>query len=414
MLENIRLALRGIWSHKLRSFLTMLGVIIGIASIIAIVSIVEGTNQKLSTSLVGSGNNVVTVSVHEESWPADFSGGIPTGVPRVAPELFSEVQRVEGVVSATKYVSRNLYHAAFYKNTPLNNGQLRGVDEHYFNTVEYDLTLGRDFREEEFKNGKKVAIIDTGAMDTLFNGENPVGQAIELMEEPFVVVGVVKNRNKTEREYESINDYYMYGEGMRSGEVFVPLNTWPIICQYDEPETVGLKVETTEQMKTAADTAAEILNGNVMSENLRYGNDNDASGDELETLTNAIQLMLVGIASLSLLVGGIGVMNIMLVSVTERTAEIGLKKALGAKRRTILWQFLTESAVLTSVGGVLGILVGVILAKGISMLTGLAFGISVEWILISVLFSMGIGILFGAMPARRASKLNPIDALRRD
>ena len=194
----------------------------------------------------------------------------------------------------------------------------------------------------------------------------------------------------------------------------MPLNTWPIIYQYDEPETVGLKVETTEQMKAAADTAAEILNGNVMSENLRYGNDNDASGDELETLTNAIQLMLVGIASLSLLVGGIGVMNIMLVSVTERTAEIGLKKALGAKRRTILWQFLTESAVLTSVGGFLGILVGVILAKGISMLTGLAFGISVEWILISVLFSMGIGILFGAMPARRASKLNPIDALRRD
>ena len=136
--------------------------------------------------------------------------------------------------------------------------------------------------------------------------------------------------------------------------------------------------------------------------------------EELKTLTNAIQLMLVSIASLSLLVGGIGVMNIMLVSVTERTAEIGLKKALGAKNRTILAQFLTESAVLTSVGGVLGVLLGIGLAKIISVVAGLEFGVSVPWILIAVGFSMVIGILFGAMPASRAARLDPIEALRRE
>ena len=344
----------------------------------------------------------------------EFSGGIPTGVPQVRAQTLDMVARIEGVLSVTKYVSRSVYQGVFYRDTPLNNGYVRGIDDRFFATVEYDLSLGRLFLEDEYTGGKKVAILDQNAMDTLFSGENPVGQVVELQKEPFVIVGVVKNRNENKKEYESINDYYMYGDGDQRGNVYIPLGTWPIIYQYDEPETVGLKVADTERMKGAGDEAADILNLDVSSDTCRYGNDNTSSGDELETLTNAIQLMLVGIASLSLLVGGIGVMNIMLVSVTERTSEIGLKKALGAKRRTILWQFLTESAVLTSVGGILGILVGILLAKGISVLTGLAFGISVRWIVISVLFSMGIGILFGAMPAGKASKLNPIDALRRE
>jgi putative ABC transport system permease protein len=148
---------------------------------------------------------------------------------------------------------------------------------------------------------------------------------------------------------------------------------------------------------------------------VQYAYLNAASdAEELGMLTTAIQLMLVGIASLSLLVGGIGVMNIMLVSVTERTAEIGLKKALGAKRRNIMAQFLTESAVLTGVGGVIGILVGILLAKIISVVTGLSFIISVPWVLIALGFSLLIGIVFGAMPASTAAKLSPIDALRRE
>ncbi len=413
MLENIRLALRGIRSHKLRSFLTMLGVIIGIASIIAIVSIVEGTNKKLETSLVGAGNNVATVAVQEDGWNYDFSAGIPFGIPRVSSSALREIESLEGVVSATGYVSRDSYGTVFYGNTSLGNASTFGITDSYFETVEYDLVMGRGFTEEEYGNGKKVVIIDEAAVAVLFNDENPVGKAIEIKGEPFVVVGMVKNRNKNEKEYESINDYYMSGDNGNKGAVYIPIGTWPILYRYDEPETVGIKVEDTEQMQTVGREAAEILNQYLDNEKYAYGSSSFLD-DSLETLTGAIQLMLVGIASLSLLVGGIGVMNIMLVSVTERTAEIGLKKALGAKRRAILWQFLTESAVLTSVGGILGIIFGTILAKGISALTGLAFGISVKWVIISVVFSIAIGVIFGAMPAAKASKLNPIDALRRE
>ena len=156
-------------------------------------------------------------------------------------------------------------------------------------------------------------------------------------------------------------------------------------------------------MNSVAEEASSDINMYLTSDTYSYGNESNDGADELKTLTNAIQMMLVGIASLSLLVGGIGVMNIMLVSVTERTSEIGLKKALGAKRRTILAQFLTESAVLTLLGGILGIVLGT-----------LEFAVSVPWIIISVIFSMGIGVLFGAMPANQASKLSPIDALRRE
>ena len=414
MIENIILSMRGIWSHKLRSILTMLGVIIGIASIIAIVSIVQGTNRKLEKSLIGSGNNVVTVSLQQDNWDYSFEQGVPSGVPMVNDASIESIRNMEGVVDACKVHNRQAWNQVFYKDVALGYGTVSGINEGYLSMVEYEINAGRDFAPEEYTGGKKVAIIDEAAKDILFNGENPVGEAIEIGSEPFVVVGVARNMNKQEEEYESISDYYMYGYGSARGQIFIPDGTWPIIYQYDEPESVAIKVENVKQMQSIAKDASNELNMYVTSTDCQYGAGSDDYSSELKTLTNAIQLMLVGIASLSLLVGGIGVMNIMLVSVTERTSEIGLKKALGAKRRVIMAQFLTESAVLTSVGGILGIIVGIGLAKLISTLTGLEFGVSVPWIFISVAFSMGIGILFGAMPASKASKLNPIEALRRD
>jgi putative ABC transport system permease protein len=321
---------------------------------------------------------------------------------------------MDGVVDAGKFHVRQGWNQVYYQDIGMSYGKIYGINAGYLDMVEYRISAGRDFTEDEYTTGKKVAIIDEGARDILFNGENPVGEAIEINSEPFVVVGVAKNLNKQEEEYESINDYYMNSYSNGQGQVFIPDGTWPIVYQYDEPESVAIKVQTAKDMQPVAKSASEELNTYLMSGQYQYGSNNGDSGDELKTLTNAIQLMLVGIASLSLLVGGIGVMNIMLVSVTERTSEIGLKKALGAKRRVIMAQFLTESAVLTSVGGILGIIVGIALAKLISTLTGLEFAISIPWIFISVAFSMGIGILFGAMPASKASKLNPIEALRRD
>jgi putative ABC transport system permease protein len=414
MLENIRSSLRGIWAHKLRSFLTILGVIIGIASIIAIVSIVEGTNRKLEKSLIGSGNNVTTVAVSQDNWPYDFSQGLPSGIPLVAGGTLEQIRSIDGVEAATAYRSRQVWNGAFYLNRALSNGTINGIDPDYFATLQYSIVRGRDFTEEEYQAGSKLAIVDQNTANNLFDGVDPLGKVIEIRQEPFVVVGVIRDDNAQTEEYESIGEYYMYGM-MAGGQIYVPAESWPIIYQFDEPQTVGIRVHNTSQMASIGNSAAELLNLRVTNGTLQYHSTNmQEAAEELKTLTNAIRLMLVSIASLSLLVGGIGVMNIMLVSVTERTSEIGLKKALGAKRRTIMAQFLTESAVLTSVGGVLGVILGIGLAKLISVVATLDFGISVPWILIAVGFSMAIGLLFGAMPASRAARLNPIDALRRE
>ncbi|MBR5429289.1 MAG: ABC transporter permease [Firmicutes bacterium] len=416
MLENIRTSLRGIWSHKLRSLLTVLGVIIGIASIIAIVSIVEGTNQKLEKNLIGAGNNVTTVSLTQDDWYFDPSSGLPAGVPMISETDLEQIRALPGAEAATAYVSRQAWNAVFYLDRPLSNGTVFGVDSAFFDTMLYRVSRGRDFTAEEYQTGRKVAILSQTAAETLFMGEDPLGQIIEIQQEPFLVVGVISSSTEDEQEeYQSINDYYMYGYESQMGQVYIPQQAWPIIYQFDEPRSVGVRVTDTKDMVSVGKRAADLLNASVTNGSIHYAASNSQEfADDLKTLTNAIRLMLVSIASLSLLVGGIGVMNIMLVSVTERTAEIGLKKALGAKRRTILAQFLTESAVLTSAGGILGVIVGIGLAKLISVVANLPFGISVPWLLIAVGFSMAIGLVFGAMPARRAAKLDPIEALRRE
>ena len=416
MLENIRNSLRGIWSHKLRSLLTILGVIIGIASIIAIVSIVEGTNQKLEKSLIGSGNNVATVSLSRDGWYYDASSGLPAGVPMITEADLERIGALSGVEAETAYVSRQTWNAVFYLDRPLSYGTVYGIADSFFDTMQYSVARGRNFTDEEYQKGFKVAILDGNAADSLFFGEDPLGEIIEIRQEPFLVVGVIRDDNAGEKEeYQSINDYYMYGWESGQGRVFIPERVWPVVYQFDEPRSVGVRVTETKEMISAGKRAADLLNANVTNPDIKYSAGNSEEyADDLKTLTNAIRLMLVSIASLSLLVGGIGVMNIMLVSVTERTAEIGLKKALGAKRRTILTQFLTESAVLTSSGGILGVALGIGLAKLISVVANLPFGISVPWLLIAVGFSMAIGLIFGAMPASRAARLDPIEALRRE
>ena len=415
MLENIRSSLRGIWSHKLRSFLTILGVIIGIASIIAIVSIVEGTNRKLERSLVGSGNNVTTVALSQGSWAYDFSSGVPAGIPVLPEAVLDQVRQLSGAENAPAYRTRQGWNAVYCQNRGLSNGSVTGIDGSFLDTMQFSVLRGRPFSDRELEQGGKVALLDEAAVDSLFDGGDPLGQAVEIQQEPFVVVGVVRDDNASDTEYDSLSDYYMYGYRSGGSHVYIPGEAWPIVYQFDEPVTVGVRAASTGQMASVGSRTADLLNNYVTNDEIRYTAVNAMEeAEELKTLTNAIQLMLVSIASLSLLVGGIGVMNIMLVSVTERTAEIGLKKALGAKNRTILAQFLTESAVLTSVGGILGVLLGIGLAKVISVVAGLEFGVSVPWIVIAVGFSMAIGVLFGAMPASRAARLDPIEALRRE
>ena len=418
MIEYIRLALRGIVTHKLRSFLTMLGVIIGIASIIGIVSIVQGTNAKLEKSLIGSGNNITTVALTENGTDEYRfeNNSVPFGFPVVSDDAMDRIRNLAGVVNAATYRQRSLYGASlFYKNFHPGEGKLLGVSKEFLPTVQYKIVDGRTFTDEEILSGRKVAIIDDGMRDTLFEGENPIGKILEIKSEPFVIVGVAKDSNEEKNEYQSYDEYQQNSGISNSVNVYIPENCWPILFQYDEPQNVAIHVDKTRQMVFIGNRASKILNSYIDDSSISYASlSAQQEENQMEDLTNSIRLMLIGIASLSLLVGGIGVMNIMLVSVTERTAEVGLKKALGAKNRTILLQFLTESAVLTSVGGIIGVMVGIGLAAIISYANALEFGVPVPWIVVAVLFSVFIGVIFGAMPAYRAAKLNPIDALRRE
>lgn len=418
MIENIEQAIKGIFSHKMRSFLTMLGVIIGIAAIIAIVSIVEGTSKKLEKSLVGSGNNVTIVAPSEDgSYAYDMLNGIPNGFIGVNGSSLRKIKGISGVRAASAYNTRDVNDGIYWKEKSLNYGaRVNGIDSTYLKTLLYKVTSGRDFSKEEYTSTDKIALIDDNLVDKLFDGDNPLGQIIEVGSEPFKVVGVVRNSTKKNEEYDSIDDYNQSsGSDTSYGNVYIPNKVWPIIYQFDEPKSVAVSVSDTKQMASIGKNVSKSLNKYGTGDTVKYYALNSSQANEaITTLTHSITIMLVSIASLSLLVGGIGVMNIMLVSVTERTGEIGLKKALGAKKKNILAQFLTESAVLTGVGGILGVIVGIILAKIISVVISLDFAISIPWIIISVGFSIGIGIIFGVTPANKAAKLNPIDALRRD
>ena len=185
MIENIRLAFQGIWSHKLRSVLTMLGIIIGIAAIITIVSTIKGTNEQIKKNLIGAGNNVVTVQLNRDGYPYDMSWeGIPSGVRVITPETRDELEAISGVEKASIYTYRNYANMVFYLNTQY-EGQMFGIDENYLSVYGYQVKSGRGFTEKDYQDFRKVVLVDTTAVTTLFGGESPVGKSIEIQKDVF-------------------------------------------------------------------------------------------------------------------------------------------------------------------------------------------------------------------------------------
>ena len=417
MFENIRLAFQGVWSHKLRSALTMLGIIIGIASIITIVSTIKGTNEQIKENLIGAGNNVVTVQLNQSGYPYDLSWNqVPTTVRTISEDTRRELEKIEGAEKVTLYHSRSYSENVYYQNN-LFNGSMYGVDRNYFGTYGYQICTGRGFADSDYENFRKVAIVDENAVSGLFLGQNPVGKALEIQGEVFTVIGVAAMSQDFTPTINSMSDYWMYS-GSSAGTVFIPDPVWPVAYRFDEPQNVAIKVENTDVMTTVGKRAADLLTERqIADENGGFdyrSQDMLEQAQQLQKMSQATNTQLVWIASISLLVGGIGVMNIMLVSVTERTAEIGLKKAIGAKKRRILLQFLTEAAVLTSLGGIIGVATGIGMAELISRMMDIPVAISFPAIGISVAFSTLIGVVFGLLPATQAANLNPIQALRRD
>ncbi len=418
MIENIRLAFQGIWSHKMRSFLTMLGIIIGIGSIIAIVSTIQGTNNALRDQLVGSGNNTVNVNLSQggEAYQVYDASSIPQGIPVISEDTRQRILALDDVEKMTSYTTRFVSDGVYYRDKALSEFNIYGVDMDYFDTLSYAIKSGREFLQEDFDAFHRVIVVDQTASDNLFQGANPLGRTVEINGQPFTVIGIVYQTAGYEPNIENLDDYYTYDDGS-NGIFFMPKTTWPIVFQYDEPENVVIKATSTDEMTRAGQRTANILNETITNKTstVTYSAE-DLLGivKQQQELANASNLQLVWIAGISLLVGGIGVMNIMIVSVTERTNEIGLKKAIGARKSAILWQFLTEAAVLTSLGGVLGVAAGIAMSQLIHRFTGILVGINWPAALIAVLFSMIIGIVFGLLPSVQASNLDPIEALRRE
>lgn len=419
MIENIRLSFQGIWAHKMRSFLTMLGIIIGIASIISIVSTIKGTNEQIKQNLIGAGNNVTRIQLYHSSdgnYQYSMDEGIPDGISPISDEVYEAILDLKDVEGAAAYTRRPYNTSYFYGNTQLSDCPTYGVDNAYFSTCGYRIKRGRMFVPNDMTDFRPVVILDENAAKSLFQDKNPVGETIELNSIALTVVGVVELDTKFEPVINSVEDYWTYMSSRNSGAVFLPYALWPALFSYDEPQEVAVQVSYTEAMSTVGKAVADLLNTYNTNQNgiIYKAEDTLEQAKELQDLSNATNQQLVWIASISLLVGGIGVMNIMLVSVTERTREIGLKKAIGAKKSRILWQFLTEAAVLTSMGGVLGVGTGIGLAEMISRVAETPVAISVPAIIFGVVFSMIIGIIFGLIPSVKAANLNPIDALRHE
>ena len=418
MLENVRLSFQGIWSHKMRSFLTMLGIIIGIAAIISIVSTIKGTNEEIKNSLIGAGNNAVNIQINQQGYPLTIysSSDIPFGIPEVTEETKQAILDLDSVENMTSYKERQSPDSIFYQDKAMSSGCIRGIDTSYFETAGYVIKTGRNFVDGDYTEFRKVLIIDTNAAKALFEDEFPIGKTIEIGKQPYTVIGVAAQANTYEPTITNLTQYDSYASSKIS-YLFMPKTCWPISYSYDEPENVIVKAMSTDDMENAGQSAEKILNATISSSqtSVKYKADNLLEqARNMQKLSAATNNQLIWIASISLLVGGIGVMNIMLVSVTERTSEIGLKKAIGARKNTILGQFLTEAAVLTSMGGILGVAAGIIMAQVISRISGVTVAISVPAAVIAVLFSMLIGIVFGLLPSIKAANLNPIDALRRE
>lgn len=394
MLQSFSLALKSIWSNKMRSFLTMLGIIIGVAAVIILVGLVNGQMSYMTESFSSMGTNQVTVSLVNLSTRS-------VSVDEMY-EFYDENKQYFDKMSPSVSVSGTVKSG----NESMTSSAITGVSEQYLDLKMQELQAGRFIQYSDITSRQKICVIGLYLAQELYGGaEQAVGETIKINGGAYKIVGVVERQTSESDEME---------EGGSDDFVYLPYSTATKLSRngtINNYTFTTLNVDDTDKVKTLLETYLysvfkneDLYKITAMSELL----------DSLNSMIAMMSALLGGIAGISLLVAGVGVMNIMLVSVTERTREIGVRKSLGAKRSTIMRQFVIEAAVTSSIGGLIGIVLGCILTQLIGTLMGMDAVPTASSILISFSVSVGIGLLFGYMPASRAAKLNPIDALRSD
>lgn len=391
MKQSFKMALKSMAASKMRSFLTMLGIIIGVASVIVLVSLVNGFANNLTSTFDEMGTNLITVSIFGRNSTRSISDTDMYEVYTENTDLYTYMSPTVSVKSST----------VKYENSSLTTSTITGVSEDYAGLKSMEISQGRFLQYMDIYKRQKVCVIGSYVQNELFSMGSAIGQKIKINGQEFEIVGVFDEiADSTESSSDDI--------------VVVPYTTTRVIGGAANPTTYTFSAKDTDNIDACKEKIEDVLYEKFgSSDAYRISNVQDAL-EKINELTGTLTLVLVGIAGISLLVGGIGIMNIMLVSVTERTKEIGIRKSLGAKRRDIMSQFVIEAATTSSVGGIIGIILGCISAVGIGNMMSLNATPSLGAIGIAFSVSVVIGITFGYFPAAKASKLNPIDALRFD
>jgi putative ABC transport system permease protein len=401
--EAFRMALQALWANKLRSVLTLLGVVIGVASVIAVVTLVNGANSYVATKLNRYGADVFTIS-QQPAFTTSYQEYIKyTRRKVISLEEYRSLQHECGSCLEVG-AQQSTTGPVVYKSQSSTDTTIRGYTALMAGMQNLDIAEGRDFTQADEDHAARVAIIGTDIEDNLLKGADPLGKEIRVSGVPYTIVGIAEAQGKT------------LGVS-QDNWVALPLTAYQKTYGTMKSVIIYMKAGNGPGAMEAASDQARVLMRGLRHD--RPGEDDSFTLETSDTLvglwtqiSGSFEAVAVAIAAISLVVGGIVIMNIMLVSVTERTREIGIRKALGARRKDILNQFLLESATMALVGGVIGVIGGVSVAKAVTILLSFPSAIALWSVFAGLLVAISVGVFFGVYPARKAAELDPIVALR--
>jgi len=407
IIENIHSVWHVIGRNKVRSFLTMLGIIIGVMAVIIVMSVGAGAQSLILNQVKSMGSNLIGVlpgKADEKGPPASAMGIVITTL--TADDIKAIVKDNPHILSGTGYV-KGAETVSWGDNKVDTN--FTGVSAQYTDVEDAKVEQGRFFSEEEENSATRVVVLGSTVAKDLFQDQNPLGAQIKIKKTTFNIIGVMKQRGTA-------------GMQNQDNQIFVPMDTaQKLLLGINYISFARLKVDVAENVNSVMDEARAVLRERHKidkPENDDFNIRSMAQGLEAITqITNALKMFLAAVAGIALIVGGVGIMNIMLAAVQERTREIGLRKAVGAKNKHIIIQFLVESVMITVIGGMIGIILGIFISYIVariaqSMGYSWDFAISIPSIFLGCVVSVGVGLVFGIVPARRASRLDPIEALR--